>query len=454
MPPLWSSARVFHRVLDTAVRSHHILSPGPSCIPHTFRGTTSSVGVFTRMVASCVTDDFIRLTEKEKENFDVEIRVKAIKIPKHHCNKYLKGMSKYVLPVVIMWWELYDFCLYLCRYLLSRPNTRRIEKCQDGEEDMRLLLLAEDLMPADFKTCVFHVHGGTEMTLDQLIEREHYNLIDYNVKIGYDSMTVTEVLKHYLPDGTEIPSSFEAIGHIAHVNLRDPVLPFKYLIGQVILDKNPTIKTVVNKVGTITSEFRVFDMEVLAGDDETVTEVKQHGMRFKLDFRKVYWNSRLEKEHTRLIEEWVKPQDVLVDAMAGIGPFAIPAAKRGSIVHANDLNPDSYEWLVTNTKLNKVNVHCYNQDGRAFMKNAVKGKLEGQSEKPIFQHMIMNLPATAIEFLDCLKGEFDSDLWDDHEMPFVHVYSFLPDTETYTGMYDSFHKKLLCYCQRAFFLYM
>lgn len=298
---------------------------------------------------------------------------------------------------------------------------------------MRLLLLAEDLGPRDFNSCTFHMNGGSEMNLEELIEREQYEIIEYSMKIGYGSMTVTEVLKHYLPEGTEIPSSFEAIGHIAHLNLRDHVLPFKYLIGQVILDKNPTIKTVVNKVGTITSEFRVFDMEVLAGDNQTVTEVKQHGMRFKLDFRKVYWNSRLEKEHSRLIEEWVKPQDVVVDAMAGIGPFAIPAAKRGSVVHANDLNPDSYKWLVTNTEINKVKVHCYNQDARVFMKNAVKGKFGDQQQGLIFQHIIMNLPATAIEFLDCLKGEFDFNIWDAHDMPFIHVYSFLPDTETYTG---------------------
>lgn len=298
---------------------------------------------------------------------------------------------------------------------------------------MRLLLLAEGLLPTDFNTCTFQVNGGSEMTIAKLIEKEQYSLVDYGIKIGYESMTVTEVLKKYLPDGTEIPSSFEAIGHIAHLNLRDPALPFKYLIGQVILDKNPTIRTVVNKVGTITSEFRVFEMEILAGEDVTVTEVKQHGMRFKLDFRKVYWNSRLEKEHLRLIEEWIKPEDVVIDAMAGIGPFAIPAAKKGSMVHANDLNPDSYKWLVANTELNKVKIECYNRDARDFLTKAIKGKLGDESERRPFKHIIMNLPASAIEFLDCLKEEFDPDLWNDHDMPFVHVYSFLPDSESYKG---------------------
>jgi tRNA (guanine37-N1)-methyltransferase len=36
-----------------------------------------------------------------------------------------------------------------------------------------------------------------------------------------------------LPQGVDAPSSFETIGHIIHLNLRDNQLPFKYLIGRV-----------------------------------------------------------------------------------------------------------------------------------------------------------------------------------------------------------------------------
>jgi hypothetical protein len=51
-----------------------------------------------------------------------------------------------------------------------------------------------------------------------------------------------------LPAGSEVPSSFESVGHIAHLNIRDELLPWKRVIGQVIMDKNPHITTVVNKV--------------------------------------------------------------------------------------------------------------------------------------------------------------------------------------------------------------
>lgn len=59
-----------------------------------------------------------------------------------------------------------------------------------------------------------------------------------------------------LPHGVEVPGSFETVGHIAHLNIRDDLLPWRRLIGQVILDKNAGIRTVVTKMGTIETEVR------------------------------------------------------------------------------------------------------------------------------------------------------------------------------------------------------
>lgn len=40
-------------------------------------------------------------------------------------------------------------------------------------------------------------------------------------------------MQKLLPEGVEVPSSFETVGHIAHLNLREEVLPYKHVIGQV-----------------------------------------------------------------------------------------------------------------------------------------------------------------------------------------------------------------------------
>lgn len=65
------------------------------------------------------------------------------------------------------------------------------------------------------------------------------------------------------------------------------------LVGQVLLDKLTTLKTVVNKLNTIDTTYRTFEMELLAGEDNYVTQTKENGYTYELDFSKVYWNSRL-----------------------------------------------------------------------------------------------------------------------------------------------------------------
>lgn len=86
-------------------------------------------------------------------------------------------------------------------------------------------------------------------------------------------------------------------------------------------------------------------------------DVLQHesDCRFTFDFSKVYWNSRLHTEHERLVRMF-KPEDVVVDVFAGVGPFAIPAGRKGCAVLANDLNPVSHTYLEKNVHDNRVGV--------------------------------------------------------------------------------------------------
>lgn len=141
----------------------------------------------------------------------------------------------------------------------------------------------------------------------------------------------------------------------AHLNIRDQYLPYKNIIAQVLLDKNPHIKTVINKIDNVGSEneFRTFAYEVLGGPDDLNVEVSEAGCVFKFDYSKVYWNSKLDTEHKR-IAGLFKPGEVVADVMAGIGPFAVPAGKKGVFVWANDKNPESYRYLEDAIRKNKV----------------------------------------------------------------------------------------------------
>lgn len=84
-----------------------------------------------------------------------------------------------------------------------------------------------------------------------------------------------------------------------------------------------------------------------------LTEQHESNCEFHLDFRTVYWNSRLHHEHERLVRSF-QPGEVIADVMAGVGPFAVPAAKKGCFVWGNDLNPEGVKWMEVNRVKNKV----------------------------------------------------------------------------------------------------
>lgn len=190
--------------------------------------------------------------------------------------------------------------------------------------------------------------------------------------------------------------------------------------------------------------YRTFPMQVVAGAgarEEAIARsrglplppipvtLRETECNLQFDFRRVYWNSRLQHEHRHMVEAIVdagipgaggslaasggsigshaessslaaaassgagtgavasvpavagkkRKRDkaraasgrgiVVADACAGVGPFAVPLAKRGAQVLANDLNPESYRWLVANASGNKCGqllIPC-RDDGANFL---------------------------------------------------------------------------------------
>lgn len=358
----------------------------------------------------------------DRSKFDALVRLPALRVPSKRTQEFMTKLRGYTL---------------------NKPRMKCV--LHDGSSpDHRLLLLNEELSDSGME--------GLPAAVREELRAAEVEVVAHELSIGYDYWTVEHVLKDILPSGTEVPSSFETIGHIAHLNLREELLPYKHIIGQVILDKNPRMKTVVNKVGSITNEFRVFQMEVIAGKADLETEVRQHSTVFKLNFGEVYWNSRLESEHHRLVSVFQRGQTV-VDMMCGIGPFAVPAAQKGCTVYANDLNPRSVHWLRVNVKTNRVEgaVHTYNMCAREFVRmlqtphpsgdggdNQETAKSSGATEcdspppaaPVIFHHAVMNLPASAVEFLDAFNGVFDQAVWAGHPLPMIHCHCFARSHET------------------------
>ncbi|XP_053331411.1 tRNA (guanine(37)-N1)-methyltransferase, partial [Spea bombifrons] len=344
------------------------------------------------------------MTCLDREAFNKTINVPAIKVRKEVINPLMKSLKP---------------------RLIQRPNMKRV--VEDPADDVNKLVLLDP-----FKVTSEESFEERDRLLFEKFD-VGLRLTRYDLQLAYENFKCDEILRAVLPKGQDVTSGFSRVGHIAHMNLREHQLPYKNLIGQVILDKNPGITSVVNKTSTIDSTYRNFQMEVLAGEENMITKVKENYITYEFDFSKVYWNPRLSTEHERIIQS-LKAGDVLFDVFAGVGPFAVPSARKNCVVFANDLNPESYKWLVHNCKLNKVDkkIQAFNKDGREFIKTTVKAELpkymklfSGERERSL--HIVMNLPALAIEFLDAFRHLLGEEPCDNPMLPTVHCYGFSKD---------------------------
>jgi tRNA (guanine37-N1)-methyltransferase len=186
--------------------------------------------------------------------------------------------------------------------------------------------------------------------------------------------------------------SYEVIGDIAL--LEDPDLDNEKAsrIADALLQTKPNIKTILKPLTPVIGEFRVREFEVVAGEPRTETIHREYGCRYKVDLARAYFTPRLSTERSRILA-WIKEGDTVVDMFAGVGPYSILIAKskKPSKVLAIDKNPDAVHYLRENIILNSVkNIKAIEGDAREEAK-----KFAGTAD-----HVIMNLPHNAFEFLD------------------------------------------------------
>lgn len=293
------------------------------------------------------------------------------------------------------------------------------------------------LDPAKFSTC-------DDLDLAFISDK---NLTYVNIEIGYKNWNHDEILKAVLPGKSPL-SSYSSIGSIVHVNLKSELLDYKDIIGQVLKDKIKGCKSVVNKIDNINNVFRNFEYEVICGSSDLKTTVKENKCLFDLDLSEIYWNPRLCTEHERILLK-LKSGDVLYDVFAGVGPFSVPAAKKGCIVIANDLNPNSCKWLKVNKTKNRIKnelLTVINKDGSKFIQEDLKEHLISWSKKITSEnniHITMNLPAIAVEFIKYFNNLFEQEEIFDYSLPILHVYTFVKTDQNYEIGLKSIMEKYL-----------
>jgi len=201
-----------------------------------------------------------------------------------------------------------------------------------------------------------------------------------------------------------VPRAFDVIGSkekaIAIVELPEELKNYEKTIAETLMEVHKNVKSVLAKASERYGTYRVRDLRLIFGEEDTEVIHRENGCLFKLDPMKVYFSPREATERMR-IAELVKPGESVLVMFSGIGPLPIVIAKKQSDVRivAVEINPDAHNYCVQNIFLNKL-------FGRIQpVLGDVKEVCPTLGEK--FDRVLMPLPKGAADYLDlaisCLK---------------------------------------------------
>ncbi|HYK93699.1 MAG TPA: RsmD family RNA methyltransferase, partial [Thermoplasmata archaeon] len=114
------------------------------------------------------------------------------------------------------------------------------------------------------------------------------------------------------------------------------------------------VETVLQHAGRTEGEDRRPRVEVIAGT-ETETTVRENGVVYRFDAARQMFAAGNRTERRRA-GEVTRPEDTVVDLFAGIGYFALPAARYGRArrVLAVERNEEAFGFLMENVRRNGV----------------------------------------------------------------------------------------------------
>jgi tRNA (guanine37-N1)-methyltransferase len=213
-----------------------------------------------------------------------------------------------------------------------------------------------------------------------------------------------------------VPRAIDFVGDIAIVEVPPQLANHKQIIGEALLKAHKQTSTVLAKSGAVEGVYRTREFEVIAGAEKTVTVYREYGCVYHVDVAKAYFSPRLSSEHNRVASQ-VKDGETVVDLFAGVGPFAIPIAKKHENVrvYAVDVNPDAIALLKRNIAVNRAEKQVVPVLGDA--RQVVRDQLSGKADR-----VIMNLPETALEFVDVACEALKP------EGGIMHYYGFVKDS--------------------------
>ena len=191
----------------------------------------------------------------------------------------------------------------------------------------------------------------------------------------------------------QIYNSFDIIGDIAIIKTPKDNTQNAEAVAKQIMSIHRGVSAVFAQTSAIMGDFRVRELKLLAGENNTITKHKEGGCTFKVDVEKCYFSPRLSHERAR-IASLVKSGETVVNMFSGVGCFSIIIAKTaaGTRVYSIDVNPTAYQYMLENVRVNRVYSKVFPLLGDS--KDVVNAKLQGVADR-----VLMPLPEKALEYL-------------------------------------------------------
>lgn len=182
------------------------------------------------------------------------------------------------------------------------------------------------------------------------------------------------------------PRAFDSLGDVIIVKIPKGMEAHAGDIGEA-LRRFHDARAVFHDAG-VTGELRTRDLQRIAGDGGSETEVMEHGATLRIDPAAAYYSPRLAQERARIAAA-VHPGERVIDLFGGVAPQGIQLAKAGASVVSVDLNPSAIDLARHNASANRVELELHEGDARIVAQQLAAA-----------DRVIMNLPHGAKDFLD------------------------------------------------------
>ena len=228
-----------------------------------------------------------------------------------------------------------------------------------------------------------------------------------------------------------VPRSYNLIGsrekEVAIIEIPEELEIRKKDIAEALVKLNKNVVSVLNKKSGRKGVFRLEDLELILGDNNTEVIHREYGYFIKIDPQKVFFSPRESTERQR-IAGLVKSGETVLIMFSGSMPYGIAIAKRQQLVkriYGVEINPEAHEYAKENIGKNKVS-HKFtliNDDVRNVCSSMEK-----------FNRIVMPYSIGAYQYLDeamkCVKYG-----------GIIHFYHIAPEDDMFTEA-ESFVKSI------------